>query len=576
MKISRIFINTCKKNIVQFIFLIISIFGIVSLQLLPPQILRKIVDDYLQKGIYDGIVNLGIIYLVVTLVSYLADFFKTILTTFIGQKVILEIRYFMSGKLMKLPMSYYNRTSVGDVMSRFTQDVEAVNTLFSDGLINMAVDLFKVVGIIISIYFINVALFGYALLLLPIIILIAVYFRKKVYECEIGIRRIIGKMNSFIQEAFSGIKLFKIYGYEDRISEAFDPLVDDQVHIRRRANAITSSFGCIMQFLKSIVICLFVILTTQQVNVITGITAGALAATVDLLGRLFAPIEALAVEFQTIQQVFAGLNRINEFMREAEEVRDIKQLSENQIDSNISFHNVSFGYYDSKNVINDISFQIEKGLKVALVGRTGSGKTTILNLLAGLYAPTKGSIQVNGYDPFALPAHLRRRIMGVVPQTVTTFTGKIKDIITLGDETITMQEVKDALAMVDLFDTIENLPDKYDTVIGEGEINLSFGQMQLLTLARAIVTNPPILLLDELTSGMDAVTEANILQAIKKVSFNRTIITISHRLSGIIDADYVYILSAGNIMEEGRPDELVANNGWYAKYKQLEDIGWQA
>jgi len=175
-----------------------------------------------------------------------------------------------------------------------------------------------------------------------------------------------------------------------------------------------------------------------------------------------------------------------------------------------------------------------------------------------------------------MPTELRRRAIGIVPQTVTTFTGKIKDIITLGDKQISETDVMEALKAVGLYEDIEKLPQKYNTVIGEGESNLSFGQMQLLTLARAIVTNPPLLLLDELTSGLDAVTEAGILKAIKNVSTNRTIVTISHRLSGIIDADYVYVCSHGKIVEEGKPDELVQNNGWYAKYKQLEDKGWQA
>jgi len=576
MKMTRLFWDVCKKNLVPLILLIISVIGIVVLQLVPPQILKMIVDDYLDKGIYDGVTSLAVIYLAAVLVSYICEFFKTIFTAYIGQKAILEIRYRMSEKLMHLPMRYYNKNLAGDIMSRFTQDAPAVNDLFSDGLVNMAVDLFKIIGIIVSVFILNKSLFVYTILIVPVVVIISNAFRKRVYSAQLSLRKAIGRMNGFLQEAFSGLRLFKIFGHENRLSHAFDPLADEQIGIRRKVNRMDSVFPCIMQILKAVIICSFVVLSTKEAGVIVGITAGTLAAAIDLLSRLFAPIEELATEFQTIQQVFAAFHRITEFLDEEEETRITKNEVEQDDKTDILFQNVSFAYNDSVNILSDVSFNVKKGLKVALVGRTGSGKTTILNLLAGLYPAGTGKITICGYDPFTMPVEIRRRIIGIVPQIVTTFTGEIKDIITLGDKQISETDVLEALKAVGLYEDIEKLPQKYNTVIGEGERNLSFGQMQLLTLARAIVTNPPILLLDELTSGLDAVTEAGILKAIKNVSTNRTIVTISHRLSGIIDADYVYVCSHGQIVEEGKPDELIQNNGWYAKYKQLEDMGWQA
>ena len=576
MSMTRLFWDICKKNIISLLLLILSVIGIVALQLIPPQILRMIVDDYLGKGIYDGVATLAAVYLAAVLVSYICEFFKTIFTAYIGQKVILEIRYRMSEKLMRLPMRYYHKNATGDVMSRFTQDVEAVNTMFSDGLVNMAVDLFKIIGILASVFILNQSLFVYTLLIVPVIVLISNLFRGRVYAAQLKLRKAMGRMNSFIQEAFSGLRLFKIFGLENRLSRAFAPLADEQINIRRKVNRMDSAFPCIMQILKAVIICSFVVLTTKEAGIIVGVTAGTLAAAIDLLGRLFSPIEEIATEFQTIQQVFAAFHRITEFLDEEEETRIMKDEAKPDGEHDILFQNVSFAYDDAGNILNDVSFSVKKGLKVALVGRTGSGKTTILNLLAGLYPTGKGTISICGYDPFTMPTELRRRAIGIVPQTVTTFTGNMKDIITLGDEQISENDVIEALKAVGLYEDIEKLPEKHNTIIGEGEGNLSFGQMQLLTLARAIVTNPPVLLLDELTSGLDAVTEAQILKAIKNVSANRTIVTISHRLSGIIDADYVYVCSHGKIVEEGNPDELVQSNGWYAKYKQLEDMGWRA
>ena len=198
-----------------------------------------------------------------------------------------------------------------------------------------------------------------------------------------------------------------------------------------------------------------------------------------------------------------------------------------------------------------------------------------MNLIAGLYPVQQGQIRINGLDPYLLPPGVRRRLIGIVPQTVTIFNGTIMDNVTLRDRTITSEQVRQALQHVGLLNHVISLPEQLETQIGEGEAKLSFGQNQLLSLARAIVTNPPVLLLDELTSGLDALTERQVLTAIRSISGSKTILTISHRLSGIIDADTVHIMDHGQIVESGRPEELAQNEGWYARYKRLEDYGWQ-
>jgi ATP-binding cassette subfamily B protein len=218
---------------------------------------------------------------------------------------------------------------------------------------------------------------------------------------------------------------------------------------------------------------------------------------------------------------------------------------------------------------------IREGSKVAIAGRTGSGKTTLLSLIAGLYPVTSGSITIGGFNPFLMPASERRKTIGIVPQNVQLFNGSILDNITLKDAEITKEDAWLALETVGLGETVRELEKEIDTIIGEGEAQLSFGQMQLLSLARAIVTNPPILLLDELTSGLDALTEKTLLNAIRQVSSNRTIITISHRISGIIDADTVHIMDAGKVVESGSPEELSKKEGWFAIYKRLEEHGWK-
>jgi ATP-binding cassette subfamily B protein len=273
----------------------------------------------------------------------------------------------------------------------------------------------------------------------------------------------------------------------------------------------------------------------------------------------------------------AGLNRIKSFFsQETEKAEKTEAFEVNKLkDVTVSLENVRFSYKNGKDVLSGASVTIPAGSKAAIAGRTGSGKTTLMNLIAGLYSPKSGRVRIGGMDPYLLPPSTRRKIIGVVPQTVVILNGTVYDNVTLRDDTITRAEVEKALRVVGLSEAIGSLPEGMDTLIGEGAHKLSFGQTQLLSLARAIVTDPPILLLDELTAGLDAVTERLVLAAIRNISGEKTIITISHRLSGIIDADTVHIMERGRIMESGSPQDLVKKEGWYARYKRLEDLNWK-
>jgi ATP-binding cassette subfamily B protein len=234
-----------------------------------------------------------------------------------------------------------------------------------------------------------------------------------------------------------------------------------------------------------------------------------------------------------------------------------------------------FSYVSEKEVLREASLVVPAGWKAAVAGRTGSGKTTLLQLVAGLYPASAGTVLIHGRDPYRLPPQERRRLIGMVPQTVTLFHGSILENVTLRDTDISEKDVEWALEQVGLLADIRKLPDSLHTLLGEGEAKLSFGQNQLISLARAIVTNPPVLLLDELTSGLDALTEKQVLEAIRTISGGRTILTISHRLSGLLDAQTVHIMEHGRIVESGAPEVLAEREGWYARYRRLEDHGWQ-
>jgi ATP-binding cassette subfamily B multidrug efflux pump len=568
--------TTCKNKYIYIIFLIIAIIAGILMQLIPPQILKNIIDNNISKGVYEGIWRLSCYYLLAVVIGGIADFVREYMMAIVGQDILLNIRLNMARKLSKLPISYFSNNSVGEIMSQFTSDVDAVGTLFTSGLIGMMSDVLKTVGIMISIYILSPNLAIYMLILIPIIYLIARFFKSNTFKAQMEARKAVGHINSSVQETFNGIRTIKIFGMENQcISDFQDPL-NQNLEAVHKTSTLDSIFPCLMQILRAIIIAITVVIAAPKGLGALGISIGSVAAAVDLISRMLAPIEAIAVEFQTIQEAISGLERINDFDKEKEEVR--KELPLNKKVSNhipITIKNVSFSYDDEKNVVENISFDIEPGTKVALVGRTGAGKSTILNLVAGLYKPSKGSIKIGEIAPFEMPPNMRRRIMGIVPQSFPIYDGTIREAITLYDETITEEEVITTAKTVGLHDDIIKLPKGYDTVIGEGEMKLSNGQYQLLTLACALVCNPPILLLDEVSSGLDSITEAKIFKALKKISEDRTILTISHRISGIIDADKVVMLERGKIVEIGTPVELAGKDGWYAKYNQIEKLGWK-
>lgn len=571
------FKETCKNNILIVITLIISVITGIAMQLIPPQILRNIIDGHISKGITEGLWTLAYFYLLSVIVSGLADFIRELTMSIVGQNTLANIRYNMAKKLSKLPISYFSNNSAGAIMSYFTSDVDVVGTLLTSGVIGIMADGLKMLGIIVSIYMLSPILVLYVLILIPIIYVITRKFKKATLKAQIEARKAVGKINGYIQELFTGIRTIKIFNREKDFVDRFQEPLNENIKAVNKTSIFDSIFPCVMQVFRAVIIALVVIISAPAGLGAMGITIGSLAACVELISRMLAPIESIAMEFQTIQEAISGLKRIQEFDSLQEEKRYIQEhIDYEEKDTlDIRVDSLSFAYENGIEVVKDVSFTIKPGTKVALIGKTGAGKSTILNLVAGLYEPSKGTIKIGEFNPFKIPPNLRRRIMGIVPQNFNIYDGTIRDAITLYDKTITEEQVIRASKTVGLHDEIMMLPKGYDTVIGEGEVQLSHGQYQLLALACAIVCDPPILLLDEVTSGLDSVTEQKIFKVLREVSQNRTLLTISHRISGIIDADEVIILQRGRIIETGTPKELEGKEGWYAKYNQIEKLGWK-
>ena len=570
--------DTSKISYPYLTMLIISVAAGAFFTAWPSLVLRKIVDGPLTAG-GQGLWQYAFLYLGAVLLLGLSDLVREYGAMVFGQRMLLRIRTLMLERLRLLPISYYLEVPAGETISKFTADIDSVNTLFTSGIVSTIADLFKIVGLIITMFILSAPLGYIALGALPIVYFLANYFRKNIYKKQLVVRDRVSDINTGIQEIYSGMKVIKAYGKEQYFAERFEPLLENHRKSMNANSVYDAWFPCIMQTLRAAVIAfaIFIGSSNNTTPLALGLSLGTLAAAADLFMRLFDPIEAASMQIQAIQQAMAGINRINTYFNH--EIETAEKLDEslacNIDDTTVTIDDVCFAYKKGKDVLREVSLTIPAGTKAAIAGRTGSGKTTLMNLLSGLYPTKSGKITIGGLDPYQLPPSARRRLVGIVPQTVVLFNGTIYENITLRDEGITRQQAEKALKTVGLLDVIKQLPDGMNTMTGEGAYKLSFGQTQLLSLARAIVTDPPLLLLDELTSGLDAVTEKQVLGAIRNISGNRTIITISHRLSGIIDADTVHIMERGRIMESGSPMKLSEKEGWYSIYKRLEDRGWR-
>ncbi|MCL2140182.1 MAG: ABC transporter ATP-binding protein/permease [Dehalococcoidia bacterium] len=553
--------------------LLLTIIASMAIQLIPAFIIRQIIDEHFAKGIVQGIWLLAIWYLAVQAGVNVVAFVKTVVTTVLGQKILNRIRMLMAQRLSKLPIQYFTNTPVGEIMSRLTTDVDAINTLFSSGIIGMATDLFKIVGLLVSLFIIAPQLIWLEITIVPLIFLISNYYRKNIFRFQKLVRSKVADIYSFIQEWLRGIHTVKAYSLEENGKQRFREPLESHFAAIGKISLYDSLFPCLMQTIRAVVIALALWFGAKNGTFLSlALSTGTLAAIADLVGRIFAPIEALAQEFQTIQQAMAGISRVNEFASEPIEDR---VYIDQPIDKSqgLVIDGVTFSY-GSVPVLHALHARLMPGEKAVFIGRSGAGKTTLMNIVAGLYRPKEGFVRICGVDPYTIPPRKRRRLLGIVPQMPQIFDGTVTENITLGDETISQEEVEAAVKAVGLGETINALPQGFATVIGEGAAGLSSGETQLLSLARAIVANPQILLLDEPTSGMDSKTEQRVFSAIRTAGTGRTIFSISHRLSGIIDADRVFVMAGGNIVKSGSSEELYENDDWYAMYQKTINAGW--
>jgi len=566
-----------KQNTSMMILLFITVCGVVLTSLVPPQILRLIIDNNLVPKNSDKLLTLAIAYLGVLLFIGVFNFMKAALLTILGQKITLEIRMEMMLKLENINAQFFTTNESGTIVSRFTNDVEAINSLFTSGVIGMMIDCLKIIGIVISIWFFSATLGMLTLMLLPVIYAITRTFQKKMLQAQIENRILVARVNNYIAESFKNILMIKTYRKERYMEENYTERLRDNYETVEKVNFYDSVFSPIILLIRAVIIALIVILSSEQLNYL-GISLGMVAASIDLISNLFTPVENLGMELQNIQQAISGVQRVNDFYNEPEDDGKDNSLYFADIipqreEFNLSFNDVTFQYEQGQEVIQNINLNLNAQDKVTFIGRTGAGKSTLFKLVMGLLKPTSGTITINRIDVYSIPNREKRKIFGYVEQNFRMIPGTVADQISLQDESITRNQIEDALDFVGLTDYVETMENGLDTQL-TNDTMFSQGQQQLLAIARAIVMNPPILLLDEITANLDSITEERVVSVLQKASAAHTILSISHRLSSMISSDMIVILENGRIKNAGTAEMLWQNDDWYRSHISLQRLTW--
>lgn len=527
--ILSILIRVIKSHMFLSIGLVIAIVGTIITGVLPPLVLEKIVNR-LTAG-ETILFQMVFLYFVVLVLSGIFDAGKESLITIFGQKVTHGIRSEMCDKLFRLPANYFIENDPGVTGSRFVNDVDTIEILFTSGIISMVVDACKVISILVVIFAKSKGLGTLIIVTTPFLFWLTRVIQKRMLKAQLENRVAVGKVNSHIPETIRSIRMIHTFRKERYMEDCYENHIEDSYHAMEKSNFYDAIYSPIIITISSLLIAIMMICSARGggMQEFFGMSVGTAVAVITYVGKVFEPLESIGMEIQNIQSAAAGMNRVNELLNEEERV--IPPEKEIKLDTHypaVQLENVRFGYKKEREILHGFSAVIESGENVTLTGRTGAGKSTIFKLLMALYQPWDGNVSVYGIPADQIPESERRKVIGYVEQSFRLIPGTVKDQITMRDKAITMEQVEEALSIVGMKDAVLALENGYDTLCVPNLF--SQGQMQLLSIARALVTDPAILLLDEITANLDSATEEKILQALKAASKDRTVISISHRL----------------------------------------------
>ena len=551
-----------------------------ALELVPALIVQRVVDQHLAPRRPDGLLALGLLYLASVVAAQAVNFVAIYLTAIGAQNGLRALRVRLAGHLQRLPLSYYDRSPIGDVISRCTADVETVETLFTTGAINLVGNLVRLLTAFGAMLLLSVPLTLVTLLTVPPLVVITRFFQLRVRTAERNTRRGVGLMNTHLQETIGGVDAIRAFGREETFTARFRRALHTALLASNRSTLYSSLYTPIMVLIAAATTSLLLWSGGAGFTAAWGISIGTLTAFVLVFGRFFDPITSIGDDWQTVQSALSGIERIVQVLALPVEERPAAASMSNVHRDGLSIQDIVFGYQPGIPVVRGVSFTICPGEQVALVGRTGAGKTSIVQLIAGLYPAWEGKVSIAGRDPRTLTDDERRGVVAIVPQQVQLFSATVRENLTLDDPSVPQAAIERAVTLAGAAGLVEALPLGYDTPLqgaGRGAgIQLSAGQRQLLALARALVWDPAVLLLDEATVAIDSASDAALWAALRAdvSGSRRAVLTVAHRLATARAADRVIVLDAGRVVEEGPPDELIRQGGRFAALVELEAAGW--
>ena len=567
--LKRLFIY-CKPYIRQFYLLVFFTISLSILSPIRPYLVQLTIDNHVAFNDYNGMLNMIIILIVLLLFQGVIQYYHTYLSGWIGQNIVRDLRIKLYSHIQKLRLKFFDNTPIGKIITRNISDIETIAEVFGQGLASIIGDLLQLVGILIIMFLINWKLTLITLSTFPLLLLVTYIFKEKVKVSFNNVREAVANLNSYVQEHIVGMNVVQIFARESKEYESFKKINKNHLESNLKAVLYNSLYFPAMEFFTALGMGLMIWYGSNQI-LEDEISLGILIAFIMYLQMFFRPIRMIADRFNVLQMGVVSSIRIFKLLDNQEMIVNNDKLKiENNISGKLEFKNLWFAYNKKDYVLRNINFKINPGNVLAIVGSTGSGKTSIINLINRFYEFNKGEIYLDENKLRDYNLNELRQVIGYVPQDVFLFSDTIRNNLTLGNKKISDSEIWDVIRYLKAERFIEKLPGKLDYNVMERGATLSVGQRQLLSCIRILLLDPKIILLDEATSSVDSETEEIIQNAISKILNKRTSIVVAHRLSTIKQADNIIVLENGEIVESGKHNELKKNNKHYSKLYKMQ------
>lgn len=566
--LNRLFIF-CKPYMGVFYVLIFLTLSLSILQPIRPYITQIIIDDYVSLNDLDGLKNMIFLLFGLLIINAIVMYFHTYLSGWLGQNIIKDIRIKLFSHLQNFKLQFFDKTPIGRIVTRNVSDIETIADIFGQGIAAIIGDILQLFGIVVLMFYINWKLTLISLATLPFLFLTTYIFKEKVKLSFNNVRNAVANLNSYVQEHIIGMNIVQIFGNEEKEYERFKDINETHLKANLKAVLYYSIYFPVMELFTSIGLGLLIWYGSNQLFS-EEVTLGVLVAFIMYLQLFFRPIRSIADRFNTLQMGVVSSKRIFDLLDRNEEIDSNEKLKDIQLNGDVEFKDVWFAYNDEEYVLKNISFKINSGESVGFVGSTGSGKTSIINLINRFYDFQKGTILVDGNDIKDYNLSSLRSNLGMVSQDVFLFSDSIYNNITLFNDSIKEDEVWNAIKKVGAEKFINKLPNGLQFDVKERGMSLSVGQRQLISCIRIMLYDPKIILLDEATSSIDSESETMIQKAISEILKNRTSIVVAHRLSTIKEVDKIVVIDSGEIKEIGNHKDLIQSNGFYKKLYEMQ------